>query len=320
MTMPDVAAVAIGRNEGARLLRCLASLEGRAGRIVYVDSGSSDGSEAAAGSIGADVVPLDTSVAFTAARARNAGFDRLREGRRPDFVQFVDGDCEVQDGWIETAAEFLAANADVAVVCGRRRERFPEATLWNDLIDREWDAPAGEVKACGGDAMMRVDAFDSVGGFNPALIAGEEPELCVRLRQAGWRIVRLDAEMTLHDAEMTRVSQWWRRSLRAGHAYAHGAALHGAAPERHKVAETRRALAWGLGVPLAATLGALAVSPFALALWLLWPLQALRLVRRGHPPHQAAFLVLGKVPEAAGILKYWTGRLLRRDARLIEYK
>jgi hypothetical protein len=140
------------------------------------------------------------------------------------------------------------------------------------------------------------------------------------LRQAGWRIVRLDAEMTLHDAEMTRVSQWWRRSLRAGHAYAHGAALHGAAPERHKVAETRRALAWGLGVPLAATLGALAVSPFALALWLLWPLQALRLVRRGHPPHQAAFLVLGKVPEAAGILKYWTGRLLRRDARLIEYK
>lgn len=320
MTAHRLGAVAIGRNEGERLLRCLASLRGRVDRLVYVDSGSTDGSAEAARSMGVDVVTLATSVPFTAARARNAGLDRLRTGDPPDFVQFVDGDCEVREGWIERAAAFLAAHPDAAVVCGRRRERFPEATIWNHLIDLEWDGPTGLVKACGGDAMMRSAALEGVGGFDPALIAGEEPELCLRLRTAGWRIHRLDAEMTLHDAAMTRFSQWWRRALRAGHTYAEGAAMHGAPPERHKVRELRRALAWGLGVPLGGAVGALVLTPWALALWLLWPLQGLRLMQTGRPPVEAAFLVLGKVPEAMGALAYWARRLSGREARLIEYK
>lgn len=321
MMKPSVAAVAIGRNEGERLMRCLASLRGRVDRLVYVDSGSQDDSIETARSMGAEIVTLDTSRPFTAARARNAGYDLLRSGQKPDLVQFVDGDCEVQPDWIETAVAFLAARADVAVVCGRRRERFPEVTIWNRLIDLEWDTPTGEARACGGDSMIRTVAFESIGGFDPGLIAGEEPELCVRLRKAGWRVFRLDAEMTLHDAAMTRFSQWWRRTLRAGHAYAEGAAMHGAPPERHKVQETRRALLWGLGVPAVAVLGSLAVSPWLATVALLWPLQMLRLALKGDkPPAQAVFLVLGKLPEALGVLSYWAKRLSGREARLIEYK
>ena len=327
-----IGVVAIGRNEGERLVRCLASArDGERGpgrRLVYVDSGSTDGSLDAAREAGAIVVELDLSKPFTAARARNAGFAALREagvenGTLPRFVQFVDGDCELVPGWIETAAAFLEENPQAAIACGRRRERFPEASVYNALCDAEWDTPVGQALACGGDALMRADAFAAVGGFDPALIAGEEPDLCVRLRAAGWEIWRLDHEMTLHDAAMTRLGQWWTRARRAGHAAAEGMAMHGRPPERHRVAEVRRAITWGLVLPLAILLGTL-VSPWALLGLLAWPAQVVRLARRygfGRLAWlQAFFLTLGKFPETQGILGYWAGRLAGRRRGLIEYK
>jgi GT2 family glycosyltransferase len=319
---PRLGAVLIGRNEGARLLRCLASVAGL-GRVVYVDSGSTDGSLAAARAAGAEVVVLDTAQPFTAARARNAGLAALRQGDAPDYIQFVDGDCEVQPLWIETARAFLESHPRAAVACGRRRERHPEASVWNRLCDREWDTPVGEARACGGDALMRRSALDEVGGYNPGLIAGEEPELCVRLRAQGWQIWRLDHEMTLHDANLTRLSQWWRRTRRAGHAWAEGAALHGSGPDRLGVSGQRRALLWGLALPLVALLGT-ALTPWSLALLLAWPLQVIRLAARegfSRPGWERGFfLTLGKIPEALGVLEYWGRRAARRPAGIIEYK
>lgn len=308
----------IGRNEGARLVACLQSLASGVRPLVYVDSGSTDGSVAAARALGAVVVALDISVPFTAARARNAGFSRLMEEGAPEFVQFVDGDCRVQPGWLPAARAFLAAQPDVAVVCGRRREIHPEASIWNRLCDAEWDTPVGAAKACGGDALMRSAAIEQVGGYDPALIAGEEPELCLRLRRAGWRIWRLDAEMTLHDAAMHRIGQWWKRTRRAGYAFAEGAAMHGGAPEFHWVAETRRAVIWGLGLPVAGLLGML-LSPWAALIFAAYPVQVLRL-RRRLGLERALFLTLGKLPEAMGVVQFWLNRLLRRRAALIEYK
>jgi GT2 family glycosyltransferase len=323
VTDPDrpsgrIGAVIIGRNEGARLVACLASFPTSVRPLVYVDSGSTDGSVAAARAAGAEVVALDMSQPFTAARARNAGFARLRELGAPEFVQFVDGDCRMQSGWLEAAEAFLTARPAVAVVCGRRRETHPEVSVWNRLCDAEWDTPVGRAKACGGDALMRVAAVSEVGGYDPGLIAGEEPELCVRLRQAGWEVWRIDQEMTLHDAAMTRVGQWWKRSRRSGHAFAEGAAMHGAPPEHHWVAETRRAVIWGAVLPLVTLLG-LALTPWALLLLLAYPLQILRLSRRlGR--ERATFLVLGKFAEAQGVLEYHLNRLRKRRAGLIEYK
>ncbi|MDQ1847033.1 glycosyltransferase [Gemmobacter fulvus] len=312
-----VDAVVIGRNEGARLLAGLAALQGQVRRIVYVDSGSADGSPAAAAALGAEVVALDMSVPFTAARARNAGLARLAADP-PDLVQFLDGDCEVQPGWIGQARRFLAQHPEVVVVCGRRRERFPEASVYNRLCDREWDTPPGLATACGGDALMRFAAVQAVGGYDPSLIAGEEPDLCLRLRRAGGVIWRLEAEMTLHDAAITRFGQWWQRSRRAGHAFAEGAYRHGAGPERHWRRETRRALLWGAGVPLAAAVAAL-IHPAGALLLLLWPLQVIRLMPRMGGA-AALFTVLGKLPEAQGVIGFHARRLLRRQRRLIEYK
>ncbi|MEO0831634.1 MAG: glycosyltransferase family A protein, partial [Pseudomonadota bacterium] len=228
-----VVAVAIGRNEGERLVRCLAALHAQGLPIVYVDSGSTDASIAEAEKVGATVLEIDLSVPFTAARARNAGWAKALEvSPEAAFIQFLDGDCELDPGWSPAALAAFEADPDLAAVCGRRREKFPDATRWNRMIDGEWGAaPAGPAKACGGDALIRVAALKAVDGYREDLIAGEEPEMCYRMRQKGWKILRLAEEMTLHDAAMTRFGQWWQRSRRAGHTYAEGAAIHGAGPE-----------------------------------------------------------------------------------------
>lgn len=315
-----IGVVVIGRNEGQRLVRCLSSVDNQAARIVYVDSGSTDGSQGAAETAGAELVALDMSKPFTAARARNAGVDHLITlSPGIEYVQFIDGDCELQPGWLETAHRFLETHAEAAVACGRRRERFPEASIYNRLIDQEWDTAIGQTKSCGGDALMRVSALREVGGFNADLIAGEEPELCVRLRAAGWTIWRLDEEMTLHDAAMTKLGQWWKRNSRAGHAYAEGATLHGAPPENHARREVKSALIWGAGLPVIALAGTL-ISPWSLLLLLAFPAQVIRLWLRDGDFLRAVFLTFGKLPEAKGMLSYYWNRMRGVRAGLIEYK
>lgn len=323
-SLQSIGAIVIGRNEGSRLVRCLASLSHDISHVVYVDSGSSDDSIAAAESTGAQVISLDMAVPFTAARARNEGFTALMAHGPVDFVQFVDGDCELDPAWILSAATFLTTNPEVAVAAGRLRERFPDASVYNRLCDQEWDTPIGQARSCGGIAMMRSTAFLQMKGFNSTLIAGEEPELCVRLRAKGWKLWRLDCEMALHDAAMTRFSQWWKRCKRGGYAAAEGATMHGAPPERLGVDRTRRALLWGCILPLI-ILGLTLITPWALLLAGIYPLQILRLVRREGMHSRANwehafFLTLAKFPKALGAIGYYTHRILKRPTTIIEYK
>lgn len=218
--LTNAGCVIIGRNEGERLERCLESACKAFAQVVYVDSGSTDKSVQKAEAAGALVVNLDMTQPFTAARARNEGLAQLYQ-TLPDlqYVQFIDGDCELVSSWPSAAAAYLDNNPGVAVVCGRRRERYPDASVYNRLCDIEWNTPTGEATACGGDALMRIKALNDVNAYNANLIAGEEPEMCHRLRMQGWKIYRLDEEMTLHDAAISRFGQWWKRGARGGYAY-----------------------------------------------------------------------------------------------------
>jgi len=317
--------VAIGRNEGERLKRCLQSAAG-ASTLVYVDSGSNDGSVAWARARGIDVVELDVARGFTAARARNAGFRRLMELHLDvAFVQLVDGDCELASAWPAAALEFLRLHPKACAVFGRLRERHPERSIYNRICDAEWDVPLGEARACGGNVMMRTAAFASVGGFREDFIAGEEPELCARLRVAAWSIWRIDGEMALHDAAITTFTQWWRRNVRSGYAFALGRHVHGAAPERMWVWESRRAWIWGIWLPLACAAAVAYFGAPGLALLLVYPLQLLRRIPRQPGSRRdrlafASFELLGRFAEAAGQLKFTMHRLFSGRSQIIEYK
>jgi len=318
--------VVIGRNEGERLKNCLNSVSKYANKLVYVDSGSEDDSVNMALAMGVKVVGLDMRTPFTAARARNEGFENLIEiSPQIKYVQFVDGDCEIVAGWLQSAVNFLEQNKNFAVVCGRRRERCPDRSIYNRLCDMEWNTPIGEVKACGGDAMMRVTAFQQVEGFRADFIAGEEPELCVRFREQGWKIWRLDAEMTLHDAAILRFGQWWRRSVRTGFSFAEGAYLHGNSTEKHWVKETRSAWVWGMIIPLITVILLYLTGIWALFLLVIYPIQVARLTFKGNYGFEdnllsAFFIVAGKFPEMTGAIKSFVNRVFKSRSRLIEYK
>lgn len=344
--MSNVAVIAIGRNEGERLRRCLASVVGRGHAVVYVDSASTDGSADLARSMGAEVVDLDMSIPFSAARARNEGFARLMR-ISPDvrYVFFVDGDCEVVEGWIDRAVSELDANPKAAVVCGRRRERFPDASIYNRLADIEWDRPAGEVQSCGGDSVARVAAFQQVGGYDPSVVAGEEPEMCQRLREAGWKIHRIDTEMTIHDSAMLRLRQWWKRTVRSGYGGLDVATRFRRGPNGLFVSQVKSARIWALGWPAAVIAAGVIASAISLAFAQWWlalligisasaiiaaalPLQMARLAlrerRKGRDWRTAVgygvLTMLAKFAHYSGQRQYRRDRRSGKNTRLIDYK
>lgn len=319
------AIIAIGRNEGERLIRCLDALPVDRGPLIYVDSGSTDSSVAAAQARGAQVVALDMSRPFTAARGRNAGIEALRaQGLTTGFVQFLDGDCELDAAWLPVATAFLADRPEVAVVCGYREESHPNASIYNRLIDAEWRLlPPGKTDQCGGDALMRLEALQAVGDFDGALVAGEEPELCSRLRAAGWTIWRLDQPMTRHDAAMLRFSQWWLRAVRGGFGCAQVWDVTRGRATAMYATEVRRALLWGAAVPAAILVGGIVWWPL-LAGVLVYPLQVLRIAARDRagtaPLTRAAFVVVGKFAECQGVLRYARRRLFGGAQTAVQYK
>jgi glycosyltransferase involved in cell wall biosynthesis len=217
MSTPALSVVVIGRNEGARLERCLRSIEAieKPGEveIIYVDSASTDGSPQLAASFGAKVIEVRPRRP-TAALGRNAGW---RAAAGP-FVLFLDGDTILHPAFVvDSLRDF---QPETAIVWGHRREIHPEATVYNRVCDLDWIYPLGIINFCGGDALMRREALEQVNGYDENLIAGEEPEMCQRMQARGWKIFHADRPMTGHDLAMTQWSQYWRRATRTGYAYA----------------------------------------------------------------------------------------------------
>lgn len=327
--MSSLGIVVIGRNEGERLHCCLRSVVTQGRIVVYVDSGSTDGSVAFARSLGVEVVELDRVTPFTAARARNAGLAHLLD-LHPElnYLQFVDGDCEMCEGWMERGVEVLASHPECAIVAGRLRERCPESSVYNTLCNLEWDVPSGEVRACGGIALMRVAAIRQVRGFREHLIAGEEPELCFRLRMQGWKLFRDSQEMAIHEASMHRFGQWWRRAARSGYASIEGAWMHRRSPGRYNVHGVVSILQWAVCLPLAACLLSAWLGWFGVLVLLLYPFQWLRVSLKqralgrsaSHARLYAFFILLGKFAQLLGILRWFWLHIVRRTPSLIEYK
>jgi len=327
--------VVIGRNEGERLVRCLASVRSVPKR-VYVDSGSTDGSVEHAVRQGVSVIELEVPPNFTAARARNTGLVKLlAESPGLEFVQMIDGDCEIHPDWIQTALAALQHEPDLAAVYGRLRERFPSRSVYNALCDDDWNAPIGEAMIVGGIALFRVAALRQVNFYDATIIAGEEPELAMRMRTIGWRLSRIDAEMGLHDADITRFAQWWNRTRRTGHAYAELAHRHPDARNPNWLQTTHSIMFWGGAVPLVlAASAALAIfigrswwllAGLVLLPWLLRVVQiTLRKLRAGLNLKVAAaagaLLMIGKMPQLLGFMEYHRNRFMGRASRLIEYK
>lgn len=316
--------VLIGRNEGERLRHSLESVLKLTDRVVYADSASTDGSVELARSFGAVAVELDRSRPLNAARGRNAGFEALLQ-HFPDcrYVLFLDGDCRLVESFPAKAIAFLDTHDRAAIACGRRFEAAPDASFYNRMADEEWNTPVGQANACGGDSMVRVDALQEIGGFDPELMASEEPEMAARLRARGWQVWRIDADMSEHDAATHRFGQWWRRTLRSGYGYAQAWRRTQNLPEPINGRILASAFFWVFGVPaVILVLALLTKRPAVLLLIpLLYVLQIFRVALRrgltGHGIRASAMLMLAKFAEVAGATRFF---LERSRGHSIDYK
>ena len=326
--LPGLSVVVIGRNEGDRLVRCLESV--RAAdypterlEVLYVDTQSTDGSPERAQAWADRVIAL-TPERPCAAVGRNAGFRAARH----ELIQFVDGDTVMHPAWLRAGVAALH-DPQVAGVFGRVEEMAPEATVYNFWAHHDWYVPPGPAEFCGGIALFRRDVLRRAGGFDETLIAGEEPDLCLRIRGAqGLTLLALDVPMVRHDMNMTRFGQYWRRRVRTGHAYAE-------VGRRYPAFRSWRSGRWRNLAHATALPAALVLS---LAFWSAWPLAlyvvlasllVLRNARRlrGRVGSWDGALLyalhhyLGKVPMAWGQCTYWLRAALRREPQgLIEHR
>jgi GT2 family glycosyltransferase len=307
--------VVIGRNEGERLRAALGStVNERCAARIFVDSGSTDHSVAIARSFGdaVSVHEADPARPFTAARGRNEGLDILLS-RVPDaaYVQFLDGDCVLAPDWVDRALDFFETHPDVGVLAGRLREDTREKNVYHRLADMEWDVPSGDVESTGGICMMRIAAFREAGGFDPSIPAGEELNLALRIKEKGYRIVRIAEDMALHDIKMQHFKQWWKRAKRYGHATAESLYLYGI-EDRQRRKELASILAWGAALPSAAFVLALPTLGTSLSLLAGYPVLFMRVrkhrLEHGDRPDDAALYataqVLAKFAGVTGVLEF----------------
>lgn len=315
-----LAAVIIGRNEGAKLDRSLRSVPAGTSPVVYVDSCSRDGSVELARRAGASIVELTIPPPCSVARARNAGFARA-VALVPDveLVQFLDADSELASGWCEAACAAMRENPNAGAVYGALRERYPQRSLLSRIYHVDLGRRRDSADACPGISVVRAAAFRAVGGFSEDLLGFEDRELSTRLRCAGWQVRQLDAPMAVHEVGRQSFAAWWNRRLHGGSALAHELALH---PDVSSAARraSYSAWLWGLVVPL----GAVAAATMSHRAVLVWPLAyaALfaRITRRvaadGFSRRDAACYaaatVLAKLPEAIGQLRFHWQRWVRR--------
>lgn len=327
--LPLVSVVVIGRNEGERLVRCLESIaametEGFAVETIYVDSASTDGSPQRAAALGARVIEVRPQRP-SAALGRNAGW----RAASADFVLFLDGDTQLHPLFVRRALDAMS-DPTVAVVWGHRREAHPEQSIYVRALDLDWIYPAGPSEFCGGDALMRRGVLEKLGGFDASLIAGEEPELCRRIRAQGHAIQHIDAPMTLHDLAVKRFSAYWKRAYRAGYAYAEVAARFRDSEDPLWRGDARRNLVHGSG---------LLVAPLLLAASVAWPwlfavLAGSGLALFGRTLRRCAWKAesrttrllyalhshLQQIPILAGQAGYFFDARAGRRRQLIEYK
>jgi glycosyltransferase involved in cell wall biosynthesis len=329
---PALSIVIIGRNEGERLTRCLQSVSAARGgegktELIYVDSASTDGSQQAAASFDAQVVVLHGGVQ-TAARARNAGWQRASA----PYILFLDGDTILHQQFIETACKALESDPSIAAVWGHRRELHPERSIYNRVLDLDWVYPAGNTDFCGGDVLMRRTVLAQVEGYDPGLIAGEEPELCRRLRALGYRIEHIDAPMTGHDLNMTRFSQYWRRAMRAGYAYSEVSNRFQGTADPMWLQESRGNvrrgsfwIAWLLAGLVLSVLRSVWILPW-LAVLIALPVRSAWKARSRAPGQKTLLLLYGfhsqlqQIPILVGQLRYLLNRHPDKQTTRIEYK
>jgi len=317
---PKISIVVIGLNVEKHLRETLLSLRSlkypqKNLEIIYVDSGSEDKSIAIAQSFPKVQIISLTDPYPNAAKGRNAGWQKASF----PFVQFLDGDSQLDSQWFQKAVPWF--NDNIAAVCGVNNEKYPKRNFYHKLSHIEWQYKTGLCSYFGGNVLVRRETLKEVGGFDVKLVAGEEPDLSVRMRRVGWKLLRLNENMTTHDINMSTFRQYFNRSARSGYAYAQVGLRYARSSTKLWLRELLRPLIRFSGVCVFLSLGYVAdqfVLGFVISLCLLLkPFTRFNEIKKRHSlSNKDTFAYISHLcfvafPQCIGILSYLKTRFLR---------
>ncbi|HEX8074302.1 MAG TPA: glycosyltransferase [Thermoleophilaceae bacterium] len=172
--------------------------------VIVVDNDSSDGTAAVAAGLGATVVSEPIA---NRSRARNRG----AAAASASLYAFTDADCIADRRWLEA---HLACKDSAPLVAGDVRLRVSERANAIERFEALWrfgqEAWVREGWAATANLLVRAEAFEAVGGFDPSWRhIGEDADFCLRARDAGYELGYCPDAVVDHQAERT-----WRPLLR----------------------------------------------------------------------------------------------------------
>lgn len=201
-TMTELSYVIIGKNAQSSIARLLDSVLANtpsrlSAEIIYVDSASTDSTIEIVTQYPVTIVQLSVDQPLCASAGRYVGCQYATGS----LICFLDSDMELLDGWLERALIELETNPQVAVVAGvvlDSDSALPAECVPPVDYSLYSNPQVKDVRHVGGAALCRRSILTLVGSWNPFIISDEEPELCLRIRRAGYRVTRLEYPMVRH--------------------------------------------------------------------------------------------------------------------------
>ncbi|TDT72439.1 glycosyl transferase family 2 [Hypnocyclicus thermotrophus] len=223
MIQNSIDIVIIGLNAEKTIVRCLNSIEGvikvnsdKKIKVYYVDGGSVDNTLLLVSRYKFVNILKFNKKNPTPGAQRNFGWQQ----GKGEYVQFIDSDTTLELSWFNEALNFIKKDDKIGAVCGKRVELYPYISFYNWIGNIEWNPKFGNVLEFGGDVFIKREVLEKTNGYKDSLIAGEDPELSYRIRNLGYKILKIDRVMTYHDLAMINFRQYLKRSFRSGYAFA----------------------------------------------------------------------------------------------------
>ena len=220
--MPELSVVLISKNQAWNIARLIESViqhtsAASSREITLVDSASTDNTTTSASVYTINVLKLQPDQHLSPAAGRYVGYQHTHG----DFVLFLDGDMELCPDWVEHALTILRSRPEIAVMTGETVDLTPGENAGSTVKTSPSFPPRlTDVPYVAGAGLYRRQVLDQVGCFNPYLYSDEEPELCIRIRQAGYRIAQTNTPIAYHystpSEALTTLIGRWRRNLYLG--------------------------------------------------------------------------------------------------------
>lgn len=170
--------------------------------IIFADSASTDRSIEIAKQYPIRILQLRKEWPLSVAAGRFTGYLHSHG----EYVFFQDGDSFAEPDWLVQAVGFMEAHPEYGAVAGVLDEKYVDA-YGNciggvaNVFEQDLSRRVCDCKNLGGIALYRRRAMQVAGPVNPYLPTAEDHELCMRIRNAGFKVARVEGCMAVKFTE-----------------------------------------------------------------------------------------------------------------------